>query len=738
LKKILLFLLLVLMPIQAKRTVLVLSGGGARGIAHIGVLQAMDESGIKPDLVIGTSFGALIGALYSAGYSGEMLEELLSTTDFSQFTSNEAPRYTMPISNKEKLPLGVASLRFQKGEVPLYNTQVLKGQMIYSTLSPILLPITAAAKNNFDSLPIPLRIVTTDLVSGQTIVFSKGDLLEAVKASSAIPVAFSPVGKDGMLLVDGGLVANIPIIDSLINDSDFVIASDVTSPLFKKDQLNSPINMLLQVAGINIAERNKRNRQRANILINPPLNSISNTDFDSARVIYAEGYWAAKEIFDSLNYRGKRVPQQFTLPDPVIRTVAVKGNEQTRAGYILQIASVEPGDTLSRERIKNVVSYLYGTELFKNVHLTIDDDSLTINVAERPYWATDIGVRADDYHAVEFFLRPGFMNFFGRAATAELYLQYGVKRQKYGALVQGFTPLTNRGGANYNLSLFTSAEQIVNRTVEKIEAKEFIDYREIHLKKLSVDASLGINLFHSMRLSGGFSHENYSLSQSREAPFRGLGEDQITSLYTSLLIDTYDRSPFPRKGSRHQVWFAGASTDAASTRDFLTLFGQTNSIIRLNYHRKILFQPGAWFSWADQPLPAVNKYYLGGARTSNTMNSTNVFRSVPFAGVKQNAIPGDQLLVINGALKFRIPKPEIWLSLYADWGKSWDDLPHFSFTTAAADFLDTAPLGLELEGALVTPVGPIRLSWSRLVRGSFREYHIPASSLFHFSVGHDF
>ncbi len=730
---------MLLIPLQAKRTILVLSGGGARGIAHIGVLQAMDEAGVKPDLIIGSSFGALIGALYSAGYSGEMLEQILSETDFSEFVSNDAPRYTMPISNKEKLPAAVASLRFQKGEIPLYNTQVLKGQMIYSTLSPLLLPISAAAGNNFDSLPIPLRIVTTDLVSGRTIVFSKGDLLEAVKASSAIPVAFSPVDMDSMLLVDGGIVANLPIIDSLISDSDFVIASDVTSPLLAKHNLKTPINLLLQVAGINMAERNRINRARANILINPELNAITNTDFDSARTIYAEGYWAAKEKFDLIAVRSKRDQTLYALLDPVIRAVVIEGNVQTKSSYIRRIASVDIGDTLGKSQIRNTINYLYGTELFKNVHLTISHDSLTIHVIEHPYWSTDIGIRADEYHSVELFARPGFVNFFGTGATAELFLQYGVKRQKYGALIQGFTPMTNKGGANYNLSLFTSAEQIVNRSVEFGEGSSpYIDYREVNLQKLSLDASMGMNLFHAMRLSGGFTLENFSLTQSEDVTFTGTGEDRITSLYTSLLVDTYDRTPFPRQGGRYQFWFAGASTDAASTRDFLTLFGQTNHIIRLNYHRKILLQPGLWFSWSDQPLPEVNKYYLGGARNSNTMNSTNVFRSVPFAGVMQNAIPGDRLFVVNSALKFRIPKPEIWFNIYGDWGMSWDNVENFNLRSAATDFLENAPIGLELEAALSTRIGPIRGSVSKIVNGSFERYNVSNGTVFHVSVGHDF
>lgn len=735
-----LLILILILPLQAKRTVLVLSGGGARGLSHIGALKALDEAKVCPDIIYATSMGALVGVLYSAGYSGEEIEALIPHEALRNLYKNDAERKTVPFSRKESIPKQVVSLQFEKGKVPIYNTRVLKAQAIYSTLTPILLPVSAAIDNNFDSLFIPIRIVSTDLVSGKTVVFSNGDIVQAVKASSAIPVAFSPVEKDGMLLVDGGIKANIPIIDSLINDDDFIIAVDATSPLMSKEELNSPINMLLQVTGINIDKENIKNRERADLLITPDLADISNQDFDSSEVLIEAGYEAGIEALKNFKCDkeyGKKI-REFV---PIVRDIKVVGNVRTKSVFIKQISSLSPGVTLTKEKISNTIDYLYGTGLFENVHLTIDSNDVTINVKELPYWTTDLGIRGDEYHAIELFARPAYTNLFGTGASMELFFQYGVKRQKYGAQLQGFAPVNFRGGANFKLSIFTSAEQVVSRTISNPVGSHspVINYSEINLAKQSVQATVGINLMHQIRLTGGISFEGFSLSSSPGISYPGSGEERISSLFGSMLIDYRDKPLFPRKGGKHHIWFAGASDKAASSSDFLTLFGYDHFVIPLHRNRLITFQPTLYYSWADQPLPVVNKYFIGGARTMNMLNHSNVFKTIPFAGVLQNKIPSDQLFILNSAFQFEIPKPKIHLSLYLDWGMGWDQEEDFNISDATRDFLDNAPLGIETEVAVETFVGPIRFSWSKIVAGSFsEELNIENDSRFHFSVGHNF
>lgn len=736
---VILFFVLMATIVQARpRTVLVLSGGGARGIAHIGTIKALDEAGVKPDLIIATSMGSLVGAYYAAGYTGKEMESMIDSVKLSDLYNNDAVRRTVPMYQKEKQPTPVVTLQFQKGKVPIYNPRVLKGQLIYSEISPHLLPITIAANNDFDSLAIPLRIVATDMVSGKTVVFSKGNLVEAIKASSAIPVAFSPVEKDSMLLVDGGIKANIPIIDTLLNDSDFVIAVDVTSPLYQKQELSNPINMLLQVAGINIDEKNRRNRERANVIIVPEIKDISNTDFDSTKTLIKAGYEATQRFFPP---NGALEKTKTTPQYPVLKEVEVRGNKRTQSAFIRQIAQILPGDTLSSEKISNIIDYLYGTGLFENVHLDVENDTLYIDVTEPPYWISDFGIRGDEYHAIEVFARPAYTNLFGTGTTAEAILQYGVKRQKYGLSVKGFAPVNFRGGGSYNLSLHTSAEQVSTRELELSDdsVSYVVNYNEINLAKQSFEGQVGINIIHQIRLAGGLSLESYSLSKSRGITYPGRGNEKILALYASLLIDHLDKQVFPQKGGKHHFWFTGATDKAVSSSNFFTFYGYNKFIVPLHKKRRLFYIPTFYYSWSDQPLPTVYKYYLGGARTSNLMNHTNVYKTIPFAGVQYNAIPADQLFVFNSTFRFGIPKPELYFSFYVDWGLSWDDEIDFELPKAFEEFWHDAPVGIEVEAALQTFFGPVRLSWSKIIAGSFGDaYDISSESQFHLSVGYNF
>jgi len=742
-KRLALILLLLTLPLFAGRTVLVLSGGGARGIAHIGALKALDEAGIRPDIIFGTSMGSLIGTLYSAGYSGEELEELLQTMSLDNLYSNDALRETVPLTRKEQVPEPIVSLSFQKGKYSFYSSQVLNAQVIYSTLSPLLLPISSRCGVSFDSLPIPLRIVSTDLVTGNTHIFSEGDLLEAVKASSAIPVAFSTVDKGDMLLADGGITHNIPIIDTVISDDDFVIAIDVTSPLQEKEDLKNPINMLLQIAGFGVAEQNQTDRERANILIQPELNGASNSGFDRDSItgLIDAGYVAARELLVTNTHTVNSVDPRACTAPAKISAITIMGNERTDTSLIERIVTISVGDTLNSENVSTTIDYLYGTDLFENVHLALDCDTLQVIVDERPYWISDFGIRGDEHNAIEIFARPAYRNLFGSGTSAEFYIQYGVNRQKVGLQLVGLSPVDFQNGAFYKLSSYISAEKIVSRSIEETSdtTAPIINYSEINLTKLSMQATIGANLFNRVRISGGFLFESYAVTHSEQISYAGSGYENISSLFSGLLIDLFDRPIFPRKGFKQHIWFAGASSYTSSEQSFLTLFGYSHIIMKLHRERLITFHPTLYFSWSDQTVPLVNKYSIGGARTVNIINQSNVFKTVPFAGVRQNSIPADQLFVLSSAIRFEIPTPKIYFTTYFDWGMGWDDVSQFNIKSAAGDFLKQAPLGIETEVAVDTRIGPVRASISKIVAGTFNEeYNISTEAIFHLSVGYNF
>ncbi len=287
---------------------IVLSGGGARGLAQIGVLKAFEEANIKPNLIIGTSMGAIIGSLYSSGNSADSIAKFAKEFDWTSIYSNTSPRRQMLVSLKSDPGTFLYELRFDNNFSIILPTSISDGQSFYSGLAAKLAPAQYRAEKDFDSLPIPLRLVATDIVSGNKIIFSYGNLATAVRASSSFPLVFSPVAIDSMLLMDGGLSANIPVESALSEFPTYaVIAIDVTSPMLGKKDLYSPVHLVDQIVNIGLTKQKTKEKKLANLVITPDLTDFSNTDFTRIDTLIQRGYTAAhleiaeiKKVLDSL------------------------------------------------------------------------------------------------------------------------------------------------------------------------------------------------------------------------------------------------------------------------------------------------------------------------------------------------------------------------------------------------------------------------------------------------------
>ncbi len=293
---------------------LVLSGGGSRGLAQIGVLKALEEHGIKPDLIVATSMGAIIGSLYAVGISPDSLKSISKKISWEQFFSNEAKRKSLLVSQKAEPANYLFELRFDEDLTPILPNSFSYGQSFFEFLTPHLAAPLYHAGVNFDSLPIPLRVVSTDIVSGKPVVFSEGNLSSAIRSSCGIPLAFSPVQMDTLLLLDGGLTANIPVKPAVEKDAKCIIAIDVTSPLYEREELSNPMHLVNQVVAISIEEQKKNDRGCADITIKPDLEKTRNTDFSRIDFLIEQGYRAAKKLIPEIR---KLLAQAEVAPNEV-------------------------------------------------------------------------------------------------------------------------------------------------------------------------------------------------------------------------------------------------------------------------------------------------------------------------------------------------------------------------------------------------------------------------------------
>ncbi|HEX6432756.1 MAG TPA: patatin-like phospholipase family protein, partial [Gemmatimonadales bacterium] len=226
------------------RTALVLSGGGAKGLAHIGVLRVLDSLGIRPDLVVGSSMGAIVGGMYASGYTGREIDSLarsLPLADLFRTYQPRAPRSLGPVQPLVVWEQGDRRFNIQSATVvepevnALVNAAMLRGNLL--------------ARGNFDSLPIPFRAVAADLADRSVVVLRGGDLARAVRASFAIPLIFAPESLNGRILADGGLVANIPVAAARKAGAERVIVSDATERLGDSLDLYSPLELADRLLG---------------------------------------------------------------------------------------------------------------------------------------------------------------------------------------------------------------------------------------------------------------------------------------------------------------------------------------------------------------------------------------------------------------------------------------------------------------------------------------------------------
>jgi NTE family protein len=272
-------------PSARPRIGLVLSGGGARGAAHVGVLKALEAARVPIDAIAGTSMGAVVGGLYASGMSAADMEATMTTVDWQDAFRDRPPRRSLVLRRKRedqnflvRFPLGISGGAFKlpKG--------LIQGQKLTQILRRLTMPV--AAMREFDRLPTPFRAVATDLETGALRVLDRGDLTDAMRASLAAPGLFNPVEIDGQLLVDGGLAANLPIEVARAMQVDVLIVVDVGFPLQTRAELNSVARISNQMLAILIqreSERQRRELRDSDVLIAPALGSASSFDFTSVR-----------------------------------------------------------------------------------------------------------------------------------------------------------------------------------------------------------------------------------------------------------------------------------------------------------------------------------------------------------------------------------------------------------------------------------------------------------------------
>ena len=352
---------------------LVLSGGGAKGFAHVSVLKKLDEAGVRVDYIAGTSMGAIIGGLYASGYNAKELDSVLRVYDLDGLVRDDLPREVSSFYQKENDGKYAISLPLTKGKIEL-PTAVSSGQNAFNIFSQLTEHVHQV--DDFSKLDIPFFCISTDLETGEEVVLDKGFLPEAIRASGSFPGLLAPVKVDGKVLVDGGIVDNFPVEKMKEKGVDFVIGVNVSAGLKDIEDLNTLPEILLQIAGFQMYNKWEDKIEQSDLYIRPELDEFSTFSFDQSEEIMRRGDLAMEKVEDQLKelaalQSGRRLERSIATysfnKEFMIKEVLVKGNRNYTDQYCIKKLGLKKNEIISREDFMRGIDIQTATGKFESI-----------------------------------------------------------------------------------------------------------------------------------------------------------------------------------------------------------------------------------------------------------------------------------------------------------------------------------------------------------------------------------
>ncbi|WP_298950872.1 patatin-like phospholipase family protein [uncultured Nonlabens sp.] len=363
---------------------LVLSGGGAKGLAHIGTLKIIDSLGIKIDHIAGTSMGAIVGSLYASGYTGQQLDSIFKTIDFDKIISDDIPRKSKTFYERRNTERYAVTLPFKDFKVQLPSS-LSKGQNIYDLLSRLLAHVKDV--DDFNQLPIPFLCIATEITTGEEIVLDSGYLPKAVNASGALPSLFAPVEIDGKLLIDGGVVDNYPIEKLKAKGVDIIIGVDVQDDLKSRKELSGALDILSQINNFLTINAMKYKAPKTDIYITPDINDFTVVSFDLGKEIIKRGEQAGRDKIDQLKKLAIdsyiKPNLKNTIGDSIyLNKINVKGNKNYTRAFIVGRFKIKTPGKVAYTDLNTGIQNLQATDNFAKINYEIlnQDKGATLEI----------------------------------------------------------------------------------------------------------------------------------------------------------------------------------------------------------------------------------------------------------------------------------------------------------------------------------------------------------------------
>lgn len=642
---------------------LVLSGGGARGFAHVGVLKVLEEAGIRPDYITGTSMGSIIGALYAIGYDALSIEKIIKKLDWDEILSDNASRNLLSIESKDRddyfvtLPIENYSLKLPQG--------LILGRKFSLYLSKLTMP--AHGVHDFSKFPIPFKCVSTNLLNGKPVVFSKGNLSDALRASMSIPSVFSPAIKENMLLIDGGISRNLPASDVIEMGADIVIGVDISTPLHKKESLNNFLNIIDQTVSYQINSSTNRERALCNYLITPDIKGYSSSDFANYDSLIVRGERAAREKLPLFLYLAD---EQIAFQDSSTKIIPAGSlNISENKEIYLDKIKIHGLNNYSRRMIESKMGMvkdkvyklkeihkalfrLEASDLFSYVNYELINRNkkkssypkylLNIYLTESINNDLKFAVHYnnEEYSSIIFNVNLRNFYFSGSQINFKGKLNQNPSFRLSHQLITGW----DLGLGLYTELYINNFEVFFYEKDQKAAEYDIYDYR--------FKQEIGSILFNDLYIGAGYSKNYMNINSEIAGHSIYPDEDNLTynSMYFFIKSDTQDNIFFPKSGHKLEVYLKNTTDSFSNLPDFSSPQIQ----FQYNYTMKF-FITGLYlncatnngFTFGDKRNQLYDSYYLGGQKAE-----WEAF--IPFPGISRGEYTARNIITAKTSLTYEL------------------------------------------------------------------------------------
>ena len=692
---------------------LTLSGGGAKGLFHIGIIKAIDSAGLKIDYVTGTSMGAIIGAMYAVGYSGEAIQKIAEKIDWDLMLSNQYP--LKDINMMEKSEYGKYDV-----ELPWVNnwfrlsTGVLEGQELWIKFSELFFPVYP--EKNFYKFSIPFSCIGTDISNGEAVVLDSGEIASAVRASMAIPSLFTAVDFNGKKLVDGGIVRNFPVKDVRRMGADYVIGSNVSNELLSAEKVTNALQVLLQIAFFRESEDTRTEVPLCNIFVQGSLDKFSMGSFGQANEIIEAGleegrrlYPTLKKLADSLNaIYGPQDTKSNRLPESQgvkISSYEVTGNHHTTTDFFVQSSGILSNHFYTPKELTQIVLRAVGTRYYSQITYSLHPNpdgsaKIIFDVKENPLTFAKIGLQYNQFSGISAILNLTSRDLLTPNSRSLVTINIGENFRARAEHLQYFGRDRNIG-----VSLSPEFEQFNITTYN--QTKETGLYTQQYIK---ADLKLGYAWNRDFLLGVGTRYEWMQYSPSITASENFSGDNRFATSYFFAQRNTLDRPLFSNRGFKLDIEGdmvygqhpAARLTPIASDPDTVVSANPyTRLLLNMQSYTPIsnrstllmMIQSGINFNYENSIM---NEFSIGGmVRTFHNQ--------VIFSGLKENSYYSTSLAAMQLGFRYQLFS-NVFLTARAN--AMWNNFIATSRFFPSPNFLS----GYSLTFAYNFALGPLEVS----------------------------